>query len=701
MQSFFDALLIWVALHPWFSGVIIFLVAMAESLAIIGMLVPGVAIMFGIGALVAADSIPFWWAMAWAVAGAVAGDGFSFWLGRHYRQRLTAVWPFSRYPRSLTQGMDFFQKYGGKSVAIGRFFGPVRAVIPLVAGMMGMRPWRFLVANLLSALAWAPAYLLPGVVFGASLELASEVALRLVVLLVLLLLGIWLVGWLIHRLFLLLQPHSHSLVQWLHRLGEEHPRAHTITAALSDPNHPEARGLTQLASLLILGAGLFSLILGWVLGVGHGHQGIDRTVLEGLQSLHTPWADHLMVFFTGLADLEVILPLFLAVLGYLIWRSHRQAALHWLAAGAFCLVAVPLLKYGFGVSRPTVVAAAAGSYAFPSGHTLWAVVIYGYLAVMVARASSSRWRWLPYSLAGIFIAAVSLSRLYLGVHWLSDVLGSLTLGITWVATLGIAYYRHTERERAGWPLAVTAALTLALAALIQGLTLHDQKLAYYTPREQIQTIAGPDWWQQAWSRLPRVQDDLWDRRQQPMQLQYAGPLKTLASQLARSGWQPAERLDWGNILKLLTPSLPLRQLPILPQVHNGRHAQLVLEKPSADGRRRVLRLWPSGFRLSPTPVPLWVGRVSRQHKVTVLDLVAYPATVNEDEQAILHALAADLDDRLKHKSVAAGKVLLLRPFTGSYSAPRAAAPDAEPGHPAATGAASAADSEATAPAGGN
>jgi len=674
MQAFFESLLIWVALHPWFSGGIVFLVAMAESLAIIGMLVPGVVIMFGIGALIAAGSIPFWWAMAWAVAGAVAGDGFSFWLGRRYRQQLTAVWPFSRYPRSLARGIAFFEKYGGKSVAIGRFFGPVRAVIPLVAGIMGMNPWRFLAANLLSALAWAPAYLLPGMVFGASLELASEVALRLVALLVLLLLGVWLVGWLIHRIFLLLQPHSHTLLRWLHQLGEKHPRAHTITAALADPDHPEARGLTQLASLLILGAGLFSLTLGWVLGVGHEHQGIDRAVLEGLQSLHTPWADHLMVIFTGLADLEVILPLFLVVLGYLAWRRHRQAALHWLAAGAFCLVAVPLLKYGFGISRPTVVATAANSYAFPSGHTLWAVVIYGYLAVMVARASSNRWRWLPYSLAGIFIAAVALSRLYLGVHWLSDVLGSLTLGITWVATLGIAYYRHTESERAGWPLAVIAATTLSLAALVQGLTLHDQKLAYYTPREQIQAIAGADWWQQGWSRLPQLRDDLWDRRQRPLQLQYAGPLETLASQLASSGWQPAERLKWGNLLKLLTPSLPLRQLPILPQVHNGRHAQLVLEKPLADGGRQVLRFWPSRFRLTPAEAPLWVGWVSRQKKSTLLDLVAYPATVDGDDQTTLQAFAADLDGLLEHKPVAAGKILLLQPFTAPYSTLRAADP---------------------------
>ena len=186
MAELFQQLLEWVNLHPAWANTIIFLVAMAESLAIIGLIVPGVVIMFGIGALIASDAIAFWPALGWAVAGAITGDSFSFWLGHHYRERLRSLWPFNKHPVSLNRGIAFFDKYGGKSVAIGRFFGPVRAVIPLVAGMMGMHPLRFVAANVLSALVWAPAYLLPGIVFGASLELASEVALRLVILLLLL-----------------------------------------------------------------------------------------------------------------------------------------------------------------------------------------------------------------------------------------------------------------------------------------------------------------------------------------------------------------------------------------------------------------------------------------------------------------------------------------------------------------------------------
>jgi undecaprenyl-diphosphatase len=162
----------------------------------------------------------------------------SFWLGRHFQDRLRGFWPFSRHPRALQQGIDFFQKYGGKSVAIGRFFGPVRAIIPLVAGMLGMSPWRFLMANLLSAMAWAPAYLLPGVVLGASLELASEVALRLVMLLLLLLVSLWLAYHLVRWIYRIIHPYTSRIVQLLFNFGGRHRGLREIAQALADPSQP-------------------------------------------------------------------------------------------------------------------------------------------------------------------------------------------------------------------------------------------------------------------------------------------------------------------------------------------------------------------------------------------------------------------------------------------------------------------------------
>ena len=100
--------------------------------------------------------------MVGSILGAVLGDSVSYWIGRRFGGGIAQIWPFSRNPELLPSGIQFFQRHGGTSVFIGRFFGPIRAVIPLAAGMMRMPRGRFWVANITSALVWAPMLLLVG-----------------------------------------------------------------------------------------------------------------------------------------------------------------------------------------------------------------------------------------------------------------------------------------------------------------------------------------------------------------------------------------------------------------------------------------------------------------------------------------------------------------------------------------------------------
>jgi len=656
MTELFQQLLDWVSLHPNASGALIFLVSMAESLAIIGLVVPGVAIMFGIGAMIGAGSIEFGSAVAWAVAGAVVGDGLSFWLGYHYKERLQGIWPFSRYPGSLTRGVAFFEKYGGKSVAIGRFIGPVRAVIPLVAGMMEMQPWRFALANILSALAWAPAYLLPGMVFGTSLKLASEVAFRLVVVILLLVFVIWFIVWLIHRIFLMLHPRTSRLLQSFLSWGHRHPLMKDIAGALADPEHPEAKGLSILATLLLIASALFTLITGWSLGE-EAQSGINYTVLEAVQSLRTPWADHLMVFITGLADLESIALFFAIVLTHLLWHGHKRAALYWLAAAGFALLAGPLLKYVFQIPRPDIVAQAGRSYAFPSGHTLWATMIYGFFSVLLARMVTPRWRWIPYSLAGLLVTCIALSRLYLGVHWLSDVLGSIALGLIWISALGIAYNRHSTAATQNRVLIVIGLCALPLVLTLQALYTHDRKIQYYTPVKSLLVMPEARWWSTGWRELPLERQDTRKRLEQKLTLQYTGTLESFESIMATTGWRKAEPLSWKQLIKLLSPSLNLEQLPLFPQVHDGSHESLALMKTESGARRMVLRLWPAHISLTPGTKDLWVGLVGEQQKTDIFDLAVFAVTAASQEGALAR-FTADTAGKMERRVTEAGVMLM-------------------------------------------
>jgi len=152
------------------AGPVMFLLSFGESFAFLSLLFPGTAIMVAAGAFIPGGTLNFWPLVIGCVLGASLGDGISFWLGWRYGHLVERVWPFTRHPESLARGVAFFQKHGGKSVFIGRFFGPLRAVIPLVAGMARMRSGIFWAANVISALVWAPLLLLPGVLTTTALR---------------------------------------------------------------------------------------------------------------------------------------------------------------------------------------------------------------------------------------------------------------------------------------------------------------------------------------------------------------------------------------------------------------------------------------------------------------------------------------------------------------------------------------------------
>jgi membrane protein DedA with SNARE-associated domain len=155
-----------IAAHSSWAVVIMFVTAFGESFAFVSLLFPGTSLLVAAGTLMATGSLPYFPILAGAVIGAVLGDTVSFWIGHRFGGGIARVWPFSRSPELLPSGIRFFARHGGKSVFIGRFFGPVRAVIPLAAGVMRMERGRFWFANVTSALVWAPMLLFAGDAVG-------------------------------------------------------------------------------------------------------------------------------------------------------------------------------------------------------------------------------------------------------------------------------------------------------------------------------------------------------------------------------------------------------------------------------------------------------------------------------------------------------------------------------------------------------
>ena len=153
--NFAQDIIDFVRVHQLWGPPVVFALAFGESLAFVSLFIPAWAILVGIGALINASGIPFWPILVAAALGAAAGDWLSYWIGITFKEPIAHVWPLSKYPDLLPRGHAFMEHWGILGIFIGRFFGPLRASVPLIAGILEMNYWHFQMANVASAFVWA------------------------------------------------------------------------------------------------------------------------------------------------------------------------------------------------------------------------------------------------------------------------------------------------------------------------------------------------------------------------------------------------------------------------------------------------------------------------------------------------------------------------------------------------------------------
>jgi membrane protein DedA with SNARE-associated domain len=169
----FDHVIHYVGLYPCFAFLAVLLLALSEAIPVIGTVVPGSTLILAISALATTADINPWPLVMAAVVGAILGDGLSYWLGYQYHREILSGWPLNRFPGLIKRSAQFIRRYGITSVFLARFTAVVRAFVPLLAGIMKMSSTRFYVANVLSALVWAPLHIFPGVLAGMAINLAG------------------------------------------------------------------------------------------------------------------------------------------------------------------------------------------------------------------------------------------------------------------------------------------------------------------------------------------------------------------------------------------------------------------------------------------------------------------------------------------------------------------------------------------------
>ena len=619
MRHALDALLALAQTHPRSILAIVLLVAFAESLAIVGTLVPAAVVMFAAGALAGHGVVPLWEVLVVAALGAIGGDGASYELGRAREAQLRATAWLRRHAHALQRAEALLQRHGSASVVLARFTGAVRAFVPLLAGFARMPRRRFYVVNGLSAALWAPAHILPGVVFGASLQLAEAVTGRLVLLLLLGVAVVWGAAWVATRALSWLVPLAGRARDRIVRAARARGGALSRLALdVLDPERPGSHTLLAGAVLVLGCTWLFFGVVEDVLSRDPLVQA-DQAIFSFLQGLRVGAVDRVMVRITELGSVGVLLPLVVAVLAWLAWHGCRRTARYWLANVAFAELLVQVLKFSLGRHRPLQLYSGNEAFSFPSGHVTVSTVVLGFLAFLLTRGAGTGRRLAIVATAGVYVALVAFSRLYLGAHWFSDVLGGMSFGLAWVALVAMAYaHRGIDEPLHGARLAVACATVIVISAAAWA-SLHGaaDKAKYAAVARQPVLMTEAQWQGGGWRSLPQARGELAGESAERLPLQWACTEAQLREALARAGWQPAPPLTLANALRAIAPATPAAALPVLPRWDAGRRSRVAMVRPESGevDERIVLRLWLSDVEIAQQggpPRPLWYGAIYRE-----------------------------------------------------------------------------------------
>lgn len=609
MEHYYFKLLHVLASYPEWALAVVLLASFLESVAFIGTFVPGSTAMFIAGALVGTGALNLGWVFVCAIGGAIAGDAASFWFGQRYADRIAQMWPFRTHPGALTAGKKYFEKHGAKSVVLARFVAPMRAVVPVVAGLTGMTPARFLAVNILSALVWAPTHILPGVVFGASIELAGAVSIRLVVILIIL----TALAWVVFNIVRVLVSHAmrwsilsrDALLAWAQNSRGLPPR---LVARALDPANPATGLIVMISTLLLVSAVIFFSVLANV-ARGASIVQVDVSVYRLLQSFRSTWTDSILDAAATLGSTETLLVLGVMVIVWMSIERRWRTVAYWVAALAFSQLLVAAIR--FTAHEPLAVSFAPSTHRFPSSHAAATVVIYGFLAFLLLRRVRLLTGVLVAMATSAIVTAVALAGLYFGRFTISDALGSAALAAVWVFLIALtAVWRNPSKPKPR-PLMPVAVLVVICASV--ALQLSDDTEARSAPPQSV-VITPIQWTDSVWRTFSCYRANMEGDRREPITVQWAATPAQIRAQLLSRGWTEVSHVSLKSVLSVVLPNAPAIDLPALPRLNNGEPSKLVFARsPYGADERDVLRFWSTQYevreRPDVAPTPIWLGAV--------------------------------------------------------------------------------------------
>ncbi len=433
------------------------LLAFAETGAFIGLVFPGeTAVIIG-GALAGQgeNSVVLMLAIVWICAW--AGDSVSFLLG----QKLGRSFVMTHGPKvrisheRFAQVEAYFDKHGGKTILIGRFIGLVRALAPFIAGSSGMQYRAFLPYSVLGTGLWAATFTLLGYFISDNINEATALASK----------GIFVFGAVVGTIiaivlairFMRVRENRRRLAARMDEVAALRPvielarRLEPQARFVWNRLTPGALGLEFTSLMAALAVALFVLFgFGAVISGAPGPTPGDNSAMNAVSELRADWLTEIAKVVTVGGSGLFTLALGLVAGIVLAQRGRRTEVYVLVAALAISHLAVPLLKEIYDRPRPEGGLVGVSGDSFPSGHATYSVIYTWMVLTIAIRLRPGLSYATGLIVAGVALTvAVGLSRVYLDVHYLSDVSAGWGLGVAAFSScaavsLLIAHIRHNR-----------------------------------------------------------------------------------------------------------------------------------------------------------------------------------------------------------------------------------------------------------------
>jgi membrane protein DedA with SNARE-associated domain/membrane-associated phospholipid phosphatase len=376
---------------------IVFLAAFLDTLPFLGSLIPGQTMIIFAGFLAKLGILHTGLVILLAAIGAIVGDIVGYGIGRKYGYRLFVA--YGRYffleQKHLDKAKLLLDRHTGKALLIGRFSPVSRAFMPFLAGAGGVHINKFWFYNIVGGIGWASLSVLVGYVFGASYQAVSLYIGKFLIVAVV-------IGAFFVAIYRAINERRHIFA-----------RFHLLTLGLN------------LAALLV-----FSKVLQDIFASRSSLANLDVWINEGIRNVWNPGLTKFMIMVTDLISPVNMALLTVALIGFLAYKRRWHYALLSATALGAGFVLETLIKEVVERVRPESALLISDSWSFPSGHATLAIIFFSLVLYTTGGYIRNFYmRELYGGLCMILFLLVGVSRIYLNVHWFTDVVGGFSLGV--------------------------------------------------------------------------------------------------------------------------------------------------------------------------------------------------------------------------------------------------------------------------------